>query len=102
MIGTYDNYKLDYNLTLSDLYQHVGYSINIIDQHLVKEINRKSPKYYFSYDTIFVDYDDTFEYIKDVLNNKDKYAEKSMMLKEFTSNQNKMYFEKLERLIIED
>ena len=44
---------------------------------------------------------ETLETIKDVLNNKDKYAEKSMMLKEFTSNQNKMYFEKLERLILE-
>ena len=55
------------NLTLSDLYQHIGYSIRMIDQQLVKEIHRKSPKYNLKYNTIFVDYDDTFEYIKDLL-----------------------------------
>ena len=60
------------NLTLSDLYQHIGYDIDIMNQHLVKEINRKTPKYNLDYDTIFVDYDDTFEYIKDILNKLDK------------------------------
>ena len=60
------------NLTLSDLYQHLGYNTHIINQHLVKEVNRKFPKYHFSYDTIFVDYDDTFGYIKDFLSKLNK------------------------------
>jgi len=55
------------NLTLSDLYQHIGYDVNTIDQQLVKEIHRKTPKYDLKYSTIFVDYDDTFEYIEDLL-----------------------------------
>lgn len=60
------------NLTLSDLYQHTGYDINIINQHLVKEVNRKKPKYNLDFNTLFVDYDDTFCYIKDILYNLDK------------------------------
>ncbi len=55
------------NLTLSDLYQHLGFNVEIINQELVVEINRKHPKYNLSFDTIFVDYDDTFIHIKDIL-----------------------------------
>ena len=36
-------------------------------QNLVNEINRKSPKYNLNFNTVFVDYDDTFKYIKDSL-----------------------------------
>ena len=55
------------NLTLSDLYQHLGYDINIVPQNLITEVNRKTPKYNLNFDTLLVDYDDTFGYIKDIL-----------------------------------
>tara|TARA_Y100001972_G_scaffold124128_1_gene172661 strand:+ start:627 stop:1790 length:1164 start_codon:yes stop_codon:yes gene_type:complete len=55
------------NLTLSDLYQHLGYDINIVPQNLITEVNRKIPKYNLNFDTLLVDYDDTFGYIKDIL-----------------------------------
>ena len=32
------------NLTLSDLYQHLGFNVEVINQKLVVEINRKHPK----------------------------------------------------------
>jgi len=60
------------NLTLSDLYQHLGFNVEVINQKLVVEINRKHPKYNLSFDTIFVDYDDTFIHIKDILKGLNK------------------------------
>ena len=42
------------NLTLSDLYQHLGYDINIVPQNLITEVNRKIPKYNLNFDTLFV------------------------------------------------
>tara|TARA_R110000744_G_scaffold988_3_gene3620 strand:+ start:1171 stop:2325 length:1155 start_codon:yes stop_codon:yes gene_type:complete len=55
------------NLTLSDLYQHIGYNINLLPQNITTEVKRKSPKYNLNYSTVFVDYDDTFGYIEDIL-----------------------------------
>jgi len=55
------------NLTLSDIYQYLGHDTEFYCQHLVKEVKRKQPRYNLNYDTIFVDYDDTFEYIKHIL-----------------------------------
>lgn len=52
------------NLTLSDLYQHLGLEIKVLNQELVTQVNRKNPKFILNYDSIFVDYDDTFKYIK--------------------------------------
>ena len=60
------------NLTLSDLYQYLGFIVDVIPQNLVSEINRKSPKYNLEYDTIFVDYDDTFVFVKDILKKLNK------------------------------
>ncbi len=60
------------NLTLSDLYQHEEFNISLFSQNLVTEVNRKNPKYNLKFDTIFVDYDDTFTYIEDVLNSLNK------------------------------
>ena len=39
------------------------------------------------------------ENIKDIINNPEKYKIKSDNLKEFTTNQHKMFFEKLSHLI---
>lgn len=55
------------NLTLSDLYLKTGHNVKLIPQNLTQQVIRQSPKYNLDFDTIFVDYDDTFSYIKDVL-----------------------------------
>jgi predicted ATP-grasp superfamily ATP-dependent carboligase len=55
------------NLTLSDLYQHIGYDIELLHQDLVTEVHRKSPKYNLEFNTMFIDYDDTYPFVKDVL-----------------------------------
>ena len=52
------------NLTLSSLYQHFGFDVEILNQNLVTQVNRKKPKFNLNYETLFVDYDDTFEHIK--------------------------------------
>jgi hypothetical protein len=55
------------NLTALGLYQHLDIKVNILKQNLVKEIHRKNPKLNLDYNTIFVDYDDTFLYIENIL-----------------------------------
>tara|TARA_Y100000361_G_C11144298_1_gene337061 strand:- start:610 stop:1773 length:1164 start_codon:yes stop_codon:yes gene_type:complete len=55
------------NLTVSDIYQYLGHNTEFYYQNLVTDVRRKEPKYDINYDTIFVDYDDTFEYIEDIL-----------------------------------
>lgn len=52
------------NLTLSSLYQHFGFDVEILNQNLVSQVDRKKPKFNLNYETLFVDYDDTFEHIK--------------------------------------
>lgn len=51
------------NLTALSLYQHLGYKINVVSQCLVDSNNRLNPKYNLNYDSIFVDYDDTYPYV---------------------------------------
>jgi len=55
------------NLTLSSLYQHFGFDVEILNQNLVFQVDRKKPKFNLDYETIFVDYDDTFIHVKDIL-----------------------------------
>lgn len=55
------------NLTALGLYQHLDIKVNILKQNLVKEIYRKNPKLNLDYNIIFVDYDDTFLYIENIL-----------------------------------
>lgn len=55
------------NCTALTLYQHLGYQIDIAPQNLIKINNRQSPIYNLDYDTIFVDYDDTYEFVIDDL-----------------------------------
>ena len=42
---------------------------------------------------------ETIDTVNDILLNKEKYTEKSIKLQEFTQNQHKMFFEKLNKLI---
>lgn len=55
------------NLTLSSLYQHFKFDIEILNQNLVTQVNRKKPKFNLNYETLFVDYDDTFKHIEKTL-----------------------------------
>jgi|TARA_R110002012_G_scaffold209009_2_gene379352 hypothetical protein len=55
------------NLTLSSLYQHFKFDIEILNQNLVTQVNRKQPKFNLNYETLFVDYDDTFKHIEKTL-----------------------------------
>tara|TARA_R110000796_G_scaffold146087_1_gene262781 strand:- start:6410 stop:7567 length:1158 start_codon:yes stop_codon:yes gene_type:complete len=60
------------NLTLSSLYQYFKFDVEILNQNLVVQVNRKTPKFIWNYETLFVDYDDTFEHIKAKLLEIDK------------------------------
>lgn len=60
------------NLTLLTLYQHLGINITLNPQTLVNEVKRKSPKYNLEYSTIFLDYDDTFPFVFDIIKSLDK------------------------------
>ena len=60
------------NLTALTLYQHLDISIKINAQSLVKEIDRISPRYNLDYTTIFLDYDDTFMFVRDTIRNLNK------------------------------
>ena len=51
------------NLTSLTIYQHLGYKTDIIPQDLVKVNNRQNPQYNLDYDTIFLDYDDTYPFV---------------------------------------
>lgn len=51
------------NLTSLTIYQHLGYPINITPQDLIKVNNRQNPQYNIDYDTIFLDYDDTYSFV---------------------------------------
>lgn len=55
------------NLTLSSLYQHFKFNVEILNQNLVTQINRKNPKFNLNYEILFVDYDDTFKHIEKTL-----------------------------------
>lgn len=55
------------NLTLSSLYQHFKFDVEILNQNLVIQVDRKQPKFNLNYETLFVDYDDTFKYIEKTL-----------------------------------
>lgn len=60
------------NLTALTLYQHLDISVKINAQSLVKEIDRISPRYNLDYTTIFLDYDDTFMFVRDTIRNLNK------------------------------
>ena len=60
------------NLTLLNLYQHLNYNIVLTKQNLVESITRKTPKYNLQYDKIYLDYDDTYYHIKDVIDKLEK------------------------------
>jgi len=60
------------NLTALTLYQHFGYKVDIMPQKLVSYVKRQFPKYKLDYDTIFLDYDDTYVYVIDYLKTLDK------------------------------
>jgi hypothetical protein len=60
------------NLTLLNLYQHLKYNIVLTKQKLVDSIKRKTPKYNLQYDKIYLDYDDTYYHIKDVIDKLEK------------------------------
>ena len=51
------------NLTSLTIYQHLGYSTDIIPQNLVLVNNRQNPQYNLDYDTVFLDYDDTYPFV---------------------------------------
>lgn len=55
------------NLTLSSLYQHLNFNVEILNQNLVTQVNRKKPKLILDYKRLFVDYDDTFPHIEKTL-----------------------------------
>lgn len=55
------------NLTALSLYQHFNYDIGIIKQNLVTSIERKSPKIKVKFNTIYVDYDDTYCFVKEYI-----------------------------------
>jgi hypothetical protein len=52
------------NLTALSLYQYFNYDIKIVKQNLVSLIERKNPKIKLKFNTIYVDYDDTFYFVK--------------------------------------
>ncbi len=60
------------NLTSLSLYQHLGKEISIHNQNLVQEVERKNPKYNLDFETIFLDYDDTYEYVYNLIKNLHK------------------------------
>lgn len=60
------------NLTLLNLYQHLNYNVVLTKQKLVESIKRKTPKYILQYDKIYLDYDDTYYHIKDVIDKLEK------------------------------
>lgn len=60
------------NLTGLLLYQHIGKNIKILNQNIVTTFNRKEFFYDFDYNTIFLDYDDTFEFVINHLNSLNK------------------------------
>lgn len=55
------------NLTQLSLYQFLGNNISIHNQNLVKTVKRKSPKFNLNFTKIFLDYDDTYIFVKDIL-----------------------------------
>jgi hypothetical protein len=55
------------NLTQLNLYQFLGVNINITPQKNVVTVKRKSPKFDLTFDKIFLDYDDTYVFVKDIL-----------------------------------
>lgn len=55
------------NLTTLTIYQHLGIKIQIEKQNLVNELVRKNPTFNLNYDTIFLDYDDTYKYVKNII-----------------------------------
>jgi len=61
------------NLTSLTLYQHLNYQIDILPQDLVKVNNRQNPKYDIDYDTIFLDYDDTYLFVIEDLKKLNKH-----------------------------
>jgi hypothetical protein len=61
------------NLTSLTIYQHLGYQIDIIPQDLVKINNRQNPQYNIDYDTIFLDYDDTYPFVIEDLKQLNKH-----------------------------
>ena len=61
------------NLTSLTIYQHLGYKIDIIPQDLVKVNNRQNPQYNIDYDTIFLDYDDTYPFVIEDLKKLNKH-----------------------------
>lgn len=60
------------NLTLLSIYQHLNYGIVLTKQKLVDSIKRKKPKYNLQYDKIYLDYDDTYIYVKDIIDKLNK------------------------------
>ena len=49
----------------------------------------------------FETFDLIIDKINDIISNQEKYKEKSMKLQEFTQNQHKVFFEKLNKLMKE-
>jgi hypothetical protein len=60
------------NLTSMSLYQHLNYPISLSKQNLVNSIVRKTPSYDLQYERIYLDYDDTYLYVKDIIDKLEK------------------------------
>jgi hypothetical protein len=60
------------NLTLLTIYQHLNYNIEVLNQNIIKENIRKNPKYTFDFNTIILDYDDTYKYVIDKISTLNK------------------------------
>ena len=55
------------NLTQLNLYQFLGNNVTIYPQNIVKSIKRKSPKFNLKFNRIFLDYDDTYIFVKNII-----------------------------------
>ena len=60
------------NLTSMSLYQHLNNPISLSKQNLVNSIVRKTPSYELQYERIYLDYDDTYLYVKDIIDKLEK------------------------------